>query len=82
MNSTLDSGEQEAIAAAILDLAGGVESTATVRQALRLMLAALAGKTSGQGAAPVFRNVGDTKDRITATVDVDGNRTAVTVDAA
>ena len=28
-----------------------------------------------------FRNVGDTKARITATVDSDGNRTSVTTDA-
>ena len=29
-----------------------------------------------------FRNAADDGDRITATVDADGNRTAVTVDAS
>lgn len=59
-----------------------VETSATMVQAMRLMLAALAGKVSG-AAGPVvtFRNaVDDSKNRIVATVDDEGNRTAVTVD--
>jgi hypothetical protein len=39
------------IAAAILDLANGVETGKTVRQALRAIAAALAGKVTGGGAA-------------------------------
>jgi hypothetical protein len=55
-----------------------VEGTTTLRQALRLLLAALTGKSSGGGTATVvFRDIGDTKNRISATVDGDGNRTAV-----
>jgi hypothetical protein len=68
-------------AAALLDLANGVETSVTPRQALRIILAAAAGKLSGAGTATVvIRNVGDTKPRITATVDADGNRSAVTAD--
>lgn len=60
-----------------------VETGLTVRQALRLISAALAGKVSGAETSTVtIRNVGDTKDRITATVDANGNRTAVTTDVS
>jgi hypothetical protein len=69
-------------AAALMDLANGIETSITPRQALRLMLAASAGKLSGAATTTiVIRNVGDSKDRITATVDSSGNRSAVTVDA-
>lgn len=77
----LSSSERNAIAGALLDLGNGVESTITLRQALRLMLAASAGKVSGAaGTTVTIRNVGDTKNRIVATVDASGNRTAVTTD--
>jgi hypothetical protein len=69
-------------AAALMDLANGIETSITPRQALRLILAASAGKLSGAATTTiVIRNVGDSKDRITATVDSSGNRSAVTVDA-
>lgn len=68
---------------ALLDRADAVETSWTPRQALRIILAALAGKASGlDTTSVVFRNVADTKDRITATVDANGNRTAVTLDAS
>lgn len=58
-----------------------VEGTITVQQALRVLLAAMAGKASGGGTTSViFRDTTDSKDRITATVDSDGNRSAVTLD--
>ena len=58
-----------------------VEGTLTMRQMLRIMLSALAGKSSGGGTATLtFRDAGDTKARITATVDANGNRTAITTD--
>lgn len=77
----LSTGTQAAIAAALLDLVDGVETGETVREALRLMRAALVGKAAGLGTTTAtFRDRADTKDRITATVDVDGNRTAVTTD--
>lgn len=67
----------------LLDQAAGVETNRTVRQALRLMLAALGGKLSGAATTTVaIRDTNDSKDRITATVDADGNRTAVTYDAS
>src|SRR3990167_1669444 len=58
-----------------------VEGTRTLRQILRGYSAALLGKISGGGTATeVFRDIDDSKDRITATVDEDGNRTAITID--
>jgi len=60
-----------------------IEGTTTLRQAIRLFLSALASKSSGGGTSTIkFRDVGDSKDRITATVDSDGNRTAMTLDAS
>ena len=68
-------------AAALLDLSNGIETSITPRQAMRLILAAAAGKLSGAATTTItIRNVGDSKDRLTATVDADGNRSAVTVD--
>ena len=64
---------------AILDEA--VEGTTTFRQMLRVFMAALAGKSTGGGTVTLtFRDVVDGKARITATVDEDGNRTAITLD--
>lgn len=68
---------------ALLDRAAGVEANRTPRQALRLMLATLAGKLSGAATATVtIRDTNDSKDRVVATVDADGNRSAVTLDAS
>lgn len=68
-------------AAALLDLAAGVETGLTLRQAMRLLVAAESGKLSGAATTTiVIRNFGDSKDRITATVDADGNRSAVSYD--
>lgn len=57
-----------------------IESGLTLRQALRLVAAATAGKISGGGTATVtIRNaVADGADRIVAEVDSAGNRTAIT----
>ncbi len=67
-------------AAGLLDLTSGVETGWTVRQALRIMAAVLAGKSSGAGTGTeVFRDVTDTKARVTATI-ADSNRTAITYD--
>lgn len=59
-----------------------IESGLTLRQALRLVTAATAGKISGGGTATItIRNaVEDGVDRIVASVDNDGNRTAITYD--
>ena len=58
-----------------------VEGTLTLRQAIRLLLAGMAGKSTGGGTTTLtFRDVADLKARITATVDANGNRTAITRD--
>ena len=59
-----------------------VETGLTLRQALRLVTAATAGKIAGGGTSTItIRNaVVDGVDRITATVDSSGNRTAITYD--
>lgn len=70
-----------AMATASIDLANGVETGLTPRQAQRLLVAALAGKLSGAATTTItIRNYGDAKSRVIATVDADGNRTAITYD--
>lgn len=71
----------EDVAWAVLDTSL-VETGLTVRQALKLMTAAMAGKISGADTATVrIRSaVADDKERITAAVDGSGNRTGITVD--
>ncbi len=60
-----------------------VEGGLSLRQMMRLMLSALAGKSSGGGTASIaFRDNADSKPRITATTDANGNRTAITLDGA
>ena len=55
-----------------------IEGTWTAVMYMRLFASALLAKCSGMGTATaVFRDVDDTKNRISATVDADGNRTAV-----
>lgn len=78
-------GSVTALAAGAIDsiLDDPVEGAITLRQAMRVMLAYLAGKATGGGtAAPKFRDQADTKDRISMTVDGLGNRSAVTLDLA
>lgn len=66
---------------ALLDRAAGVETGWTLRQALRIMLSALGGKLAGAATTTVTtRDMADTKNRISATVDASGNRSAVTLD--
>lgn len=79
----LTSTERDAIADAHLDRTNGIETSWTPRMAQRVMFSALAGKLSGAATTSIaIRDVGDTKDRIAATVDSNGNRTAVTLDGA
>lgn len=64
---------------AILDDA--VEGSYTLRQYLRGFAAVLMGKLAGaSGPTTTIRDTADSKNRITATVDASGNRTAVTLD--
>lgn len=58
-----------------------VEGTTTWTQAARGWNSALLGKGSGLATTSAkYRDLADSKDRITATVDADGNRSAVTLD--
>lgn len=59
-----------------------IETGMTLRQAMRLVAAATAGKISGaNGTTVTIRGaVADGHDRIVATVDASGNRTAITYD--
>jgi len=78
---SLTTAERDAIADAHLDRANGIETGLTPRQAARLTVAAAAGKLSGAATSTItIRDLADTKNRIVATVDADGNRTAITRD--
>lgn len=79
---TLSSAGNDAAADALLDRADAVEVGLTPRQEMRLTAAASAGVVAGAATTNVtIRNaVADSKVRIDATVDADGNRTAVTTD--
>lgn len=79
--SPKSSTEGVVIHASIIYTGGSVDGLPP-HKALRLLLAALAGKTSGGGTDTiVFRDVGDAKDRIAVTVDSNRNRTSVSIDA-
>lgn len=80
IDATVDAAGMESGAIdAILDDAIG-DGTITLRQALRVLIAGMAGKISGAATTTVtIRNLADTADVVVATVDADGNRTAVTV---
>jgi hypothetical protein len=70
----------EGLAASLLDNSD-IESGYSLREAMRLVMSSLVGKVSGAGTTTItIRNVPDTKDRIIATVDSNGNRTAITYD--
>lgn len=66
------------------DLDEVVEGTLTVRHILRLLTSFIGAKVSGGGTGTItFRDIGDTKPRITMTVDADsGDRSAVTLDGS
>lgn len=66
---------------ALLDRVDAIETGLTLRGAARLITAEAAGKLAVSGNTVTIRNVGDTKARITATTDSNGQRTAVTTDA-
>lgn len=60
-----------------------VDGTFTAEELMRIIASAAAGKASGLDVlSPVYRDISDSKDRITATTDAFGNRSAVTLDAS
>lgn len=78
---TLSTDGNVDVAGAVMQYA--IESGWTIETMLRVFAAALAGKVSGAGTGTeVFRGINDDKDRITATVDSSGNRTAIILDAS
>lgn len=64
---------------ALLDLASAVDGK-TIREILRLVAAWHGGKVSGAPNNPVARDLNDTKDRVRAITDANGNRTSITLD--
>jgi hypothetical protein len=57
-----------------------VEGSYTMRQYMTLMAAVLFSKAAGGGTTSItFRDIQDTKNRVTATVDSNGNRTSLTL---
>ena len=57
-----------------------VEGTYSVQEVLRIMVGVLAGKLSGGGTTTLtFRDLSDSLDRVVATVDSSGNRSAITI---
>jgi copper chaperone CopZ len=82
-----DQSEVEAAISALNDISvadiisGIADGTYDLQEMLRIMFAALAGKSSGGGTSTItFRDAADSKNRISATVDSNGNRTAITLD--
>lgn len=62
-------------------IAGITEGSLDLQDMLRIMYAAMAGKSDGGGGTTLhFRDSADSTNRITATVDANGNRTAISVD--
>lgn len=76
----LDTATVDVSAASVTSILSGIiEGTLTLQQAIMLCTAAAAGKLSGGGTSTLtFRDTTDTKNRIVATVDGSGNRTAIT----
>lgn len=87
---TLTVSERNSVADAYLDRSAGVESGLTPRQQMRLAIAALLGLASGFPSSnpKVFTSadvtggttIAGTKNRVSATTDTSGNRSAITVD--
>lgn len=70
----------ESLAISLLD-ENDIDTGYSLRDALKIILAATAGKVSGAETTTItFRNLTDNKDRIIATVDTNGNRTSLTYD--
>ena len=66
-----------------VDSVDALTNADTLEKRIRIFASVLLGKVSGMGTnAPIFRNVTDTKARITATTDSIGNRTVTTLDGS
>lgn len=64
-------------------IAGISDGTFDLQEMMRIVFAVCCCKSNGGGTVTInFRDSGDGKNRVTATVDSDGNRTAVTLDGS
>ena len=70
-----------AFANELLNVGNGIETGYTVKQSLRLMLAAMCGISSFATPTRIYRDVNNTVNRIVATTDIAGQRLTVTLDA-
>lgn len=68
------------IADGILDRTAGVETGLTLRVFFRRAAAVLFGKSTGSAASRQYRDMGDAKDRVDATIDGSLNRSAISYD--
>lgn len=59
-----------------------IESGYSAEEVMRLIAAVTAGKSSGGPGTPVFRDLGDTKDRVVGVATSNGDRTSVTYDVS
>lgn len=68
----------------VADIISGIaDGSYDLQEMIRIIFAFAAGKSNGGGTTTInFRDGADSKNRITATVDSNGNRTAVTVNGA
>ena len=77
------SGAQDTKLTEIHNEVRDIESSNHLAYWMRILISAAAGKLSGAATTNVkIRDQADTKDRIDATVDSDGNRSSVTVDGS
>jgi len=58
-----------------------IDGVITLKEALSVMLAVAAGKSDITGSTVTFRDVADTKDRVTATM-TGSERTSITIDGS
>lgn len=68
----------------VADIIAGVsDGSYDLQEMIRIIFSALGGKSSGGGTPTLtFRDSGDGKNRITATVDANGNRTTIVLDGS
>ncbi|MCK4498897.1 hypothetical protein KAU11_00190 [Candidatus Babeliales bacterium] len=68
----------------VADIIAGIsDGSYDLQKMMRIMFSALGGKSSGGGTPTLtFRDSGDGKNRITATVDANGNRTTIVLDGS
>jgi hypothetical protein len=80
IGGSLLASERTAVADAMLDRDGAIETGIAPRKALQALLAMLSGITEGAGESPeTFKNPSGTADRVTIAYDANHNRTNVTI---